>query len=153
MRELPNTIPAILRWTRRVWTFLVLSQLFYLAVAWRVIELTHPIATSAATGMARVALAILILSLAALSAALYFHIKLIRPATQSLQSNPTDATALGNWRKGLQLTLALAEMVSLLGFALLITGAPLNQAAPIFAAGTIATLFFCPKNPVRIQTH
>ena len=149
MPELPNTIPTILRWTRSVWTFLILSQLLYIALAWRVIQ-RAPQPNPAATGMAPISLAILIVSLAALSAALYFHIKLIRPAAQSLQSNPTDATALANWRKGLQLTLALAEAVSLFGFALLVTGAPLNQSTPIFAAGTIATLVFYPKNPSNI---
>jgi hypothetical protein len=148
MAELPNTIPTILRWTRQVWTFLVLSQMLYIALAWRVLKRVH-LPNPAAPGMASIVLAVLIISLAALSAALYFHIKLIRPASKSLQSNPADATALANWRKGLQLTLALSEAVSLFGFALLITGAPLNQAAPIFAAGTIATLFFYPKNPAN----
>ncbi len=150
MRELPNTIPAILRWTRRVWTFLVLSQLFYLAVAWRLIQRSQPPTGSAANAMARLALAILIVSLMTLAAALFFHIRLVRRASHFLHANPADPVALVKWRKGLQLTLALAELVSLTGFALLVTGAPLNQAAPIYAAGTIAILAFYPKNPANI---
>ncbi len=148
MPELPNTIPAILRWTRNVWTFLILSQLFYIVVAWRVIERTHP-PNSAAPGMAPIVVAVLIISLAALSAALLFQIRLVRRSGQFLQTNPADPAALVKWRSGLQLTLASAEIVSLFGFALAVTGVPLNQAAPIFAAGTIATLLFYPKNPAN----
>jgi len=150
MPELPNTIPTILRWTRRVWVFLLLSQLFYLAVAWRLLQRSHQPTGSAAIAMARLALVILIIALITLSAAFYLYIKLVRPGAQSLQSNPADATALAKWRRGLQLTLALAELVSLMGFALLVTGAPLNQSAPIYAAATIATLVFFPKNPADI---
>jgi hypothetical protein len=150
MPELPNTIPTILRWTRRVWIFLLLSQLFYLAVAWRLIHRFQPPTGSAANAMARLALVILIIALITLYAAFYLYIKLVRPAAQALQSNPADATALAKWRKGLQLTLALAELVSLMGFALLVTGAPLTQAAPIYAAAAIATLVFYPKNPANL---
>ncbi len=150
MRELPNTIPTILRWARTIWIFLLFSELFYAAVAWRLIQRSQPPTGSAANAMARLALVFLIIALITLYAAFYLYIKLVRPGGQALQTNAADGSALAKWRKGLQFTLILAEAVSLMGFALLVTSVSLKQAIAIYAAGTIATLFFYPQNPAKI---
>lgn len=146
------SLPAALRKTRTIWTFILFWQFLYMVWAWRIIQRTQPVqlAESATTGMARVALAILVVSILALALALYFHLKLVRSASQYLQTNPDDATAIANWYRGKGLTMLLAEGIRLLGFLLLFAGAPLNRAAVPYIIGTIATLSFFPKNPAKV---
>jgi hypothetical protein len=152
MPEPQNSLPAALGKTRTIWTFLLFSQFFYMALGWRIIQRAQPVqrVESATTGMARVALAVLMVSIITLAAALYFHLKLVRNASQYLQTNPADATAIANWYRGKGLSMLLAEGVSLLGFLLIFAGAPLNQAAVPYIIGTIATLLFFPRNPAKV---
>jgi len=152
MIQAEYSLPAALRKTRTIWTFLLLWQFLYMVWAWRIIQRAQPVqfAESATTGMARVALAILMVSILTLALALYFHLKLVRSASLYLQTNPDDATAIANWYRGKGLSMLLAEGISLLGFLLLFAGAPLNRAAVPYIIGTIATLLFFPKNPAKI---
>jgi hypothetical protein len=152
MVQAQYSLPAALRKTRTIWTFLLVWQFLYMLWAWRIIQRPQPVqfAESATTGMARVALAILMVSIVTLAAAVYFHLKLVRSASQSLQANPADPTAIAIWYRGKGLSLILAEAISLIGFLLLFAGAPLNRAAVPYIIGTIATLLFFPKNPAKV---
>ena len=146
------SLPAALHKTRTIWTFLLAWQFLYMVWAWRIIQRTQPPHPNElfTTDMARVALAILVVSILSLALALYFHLKLVRSASQYLQANPADAPAIANWYRGKGLTMLLAEEISLLGFLLLFAGAPLNRAAVPYIIGTIATLLFFPKNPAKV---
>jgi hypothetical protein len=84
---------------------------------------------------------------ATLALALFFRMKFVRRASQTLQVNPSDPAAITNWRKGQLLSIVLAETLSLYGFALLATSLPQTQAAFFYTAGIAATLLFYPRNP------
>ncbi|MGA8072566.1 MAG: hypothetical protein WB995_03770 [Candidatus Acidiferrales bacterium] len=148
MREPPTTIPAVLRSTRIVWSSLLIAQLLYIVAGRLFSQHAQPAQPPQSYIIAMTVVVVLTLTVA-----LGLHLKLVRRSSQSLQSKPTDAAAIALWRRGLLLTMVLAELLSMIGFALQAIGMPLTLATRFYAAGLIAALFFYPKNPARIQTH
>jgi len=65
---------------------------------------------------------ILALSLIVCGIAFYFQFKRVRPAAQTLQTQPDDAVALVRWRAGNIVSFVFAEAVMLYGFALRFMG-------------------------------
>jgi hypothetical protein len=144
MPQPQTTFPAVLRSVRIVWASLLFAQFLYIVVGQQFFQHVEPVQSDQFFTIAMAVAAVVTLVLA-----LLFRIKLVRRASQLLQTNPSDAASITNWRKGQLLTMVLAETLSLYGVALLATGTPQTQAAFFYAAGIAATLLFYPKNPAN----
>jgi hypothetical protein len=145
MPDPPNSLPAVLRFTRIVWAIFLFAQFMYISAGSKILRTATPASPNPAFTIGIAAAAVCTLCLA-----LIFRIKSVRRASESLQSNPADATAIASWRKGQLITMILSETSPLFGLMLLTTGVPLNQVALFYAAGIAAMLFFFPKNPATM---
>jgi Ca2+/H+ antiporter len=145
MPQPQNTLSTVLRSTRIVWASLLFAQFLYIVVGQQFFQHVEPAQPDKFFTIAMAVAAVVTLAFA-----FFFRIKLVRRASQSLQTDPADTAAITNWRKGQLLTMVLAEPLSLYGFALLATGMPQTQTAFFYATGIAATLLFDPKNPANI---
>jgi hypothetical protein len=144
MAQTQNTLPDALRSARIIWACLLFAQFLYIPVGRQLFQNAAPTRPDQSFTISIAAAAF-----AALALALFFRIKLVRRAGESLRTNPNDAAAIARWRKGQLVTMIFAETPSLYGLVLLTTGAPLNQVALFYVAGIAALLFFYPKNPAN----
>jgi hypothetical protein len=92
-------------------------------------------------------LSYLILVLIVCGIAFYFQIKRVRPAAQTLQTQPDNAPALVRWRAGNIVSFVLAESVMLYGFALRFMGATLQQSLPFYVVAIALMLVWWPQRP------
>jgi F0F1-type ATP synthase membrane subunit c/vacuolar-type H+-ATPase subunit K len=76
----------------------------------------------------------------------------IGKAVEVLSINPEDAGALGRWRVGYIVSLALSESVALFGFVLRMLGFSLGQVAPFYLAAGILMLFCMPRRPPQFAS-
>jgi F0F1-type ATP synthase membrane subunit c/vacuolar-type H+-ATPase subunit K len=86
-----------------------------------------------------------LLSLLVLGAAMIFRMRLVKPASESLQSSPEDEAAAAQWRRGVILSLVFCETVAMFGFALRLTGAPWNICGIFYAVGMFFMLAWWPR--------
>jgi F0F1-type ATP synthase membrane subunit c/vacuolar-type H+-ATPase subunit K len=91
--------------------------------------------------------ALALVSLGALAAGLVARRKLIGPAFETLRQKPDDATALGQWRRGVVISAALGESIVLFGVVIYLIGGASRQAAPFFVVGTLVMLLWWPRRP------
>lgn len=68
-------------------------------------------------------------------------------AENILGTNAEDSNALGRWRAGYILILALSETIALHGLVLRFVGFGFAQVLPFFLASLILMLFFGPRRP------
>ena len=71
----------------------------------------------------------------------------IRPAEDTLRSQPEDAVALARWRAGNIVTFVVAEAVALYGLVLRFLGGTFLQALPFYTAAAVLMLVFTPRRP------
>jgi hypothetical protein len=88
-----------------------------------------------------------VLGVALAFVAIVLRQKLTSAAQETLLRSPGDAAALGRWRMAHIIAFALAESVVLFGLVLRILGAPLTQAAILYAIGIVALLVLSPRKP------
>jgi hypothetical protein len=79
--------------------------------------------------------------------ALFFRIKMLEAAAETLVANPDDPMALGRWRTGNLLSFLLAESVVLFGMALRFIGGTTMQSLPFYAVGIAIMLVWWPRRP------
>ncbi len=79
--------------------------------------------------------------------ALILRSRLVGPAEEVLRNHPEDDSALGQWRAGQIVSLALAEAVVLYGLVLKFLGAEWRVAGTFFAAGALLMVIFTPRHP------
>ena len=91
--------------------------------------------------------AVALVAIVAACVALWMRMKFLRPAFEKLRMQADDATALGNWRKGVIVSDALAEAVVLFGVAIHFVGASNTQVLPFLLGGAALMLFWWPKQP------
>jgi hypothetical protein len=81
-------------------------------------------------------LGLLVNGLVVVGVALFFRIKMLGPAAETLVANPDDPMALGRWRTGNLLSFLLAESAVLFGMALRFIGGTTMQSLPFYAVGS-----------------
>ena len=91
MPDPPNSLPAVVRFTRTVWAMLLVSQFLYI-LAGRKILLTAPALPARPDPSLTIGIAIA--AACALCLVLIFSLRFVRRASETLQSNPTDAAAI-----------------------------------------------------------
>lgn len=79
--------------------------------------------------------------------ALWFQITRIRPALETLQARPDDATSLDRWRSGVIVSCVMLEAVVLTGFALRFIGGTFLESLPFYCAGILFMLIYWPQRP------
>ena len=92
-------------------------------------------------------LAFLVNGLMIVAVALFFRIKMLQPAGETLQAKADDQRALGRWRVGNILSAVLAEAVVLFGFALRFMGGTTIQSIPFYVVGVGLMLVWWPRRP------
>jgi hypothetical protein len=86
-------------------------------------------------------------SLLIIGVAIYFRRTKLEPAVESLQSNPSDAKALQQWRIGGILTATLLDAVALFGFTLRFLGAGPKASVPFYIVAIGMMLLWWPQRP------
>jgi len=71
----------------------------------------------------------------------------LRPAFETLRTDPNDPSALAHWRQGSILSGVQAMTVALFGMALHFVGAPTWQVVAFFVVGLAVMLFWWPHRP------
>jgi hypothetical protein len=79
--------------------------------------------------------------------ALFFRMKMVATALETLQTKPEDQSALGRWRAGNILCCVLAESIVLFGFALRFIGGTTVQSLPFYIAGVAMLIVWWPRRP------
>jgi hypothetical protein len=79
--------------------------------------------------------------------ALFFWMKLVSTAAETLRTNPEDQFALGRWRAGNILSCVLAESIVLLGFSLRFIGGTSLQSLPFYFTGVAMMILCFPRRP------
>jgi F0F1-type ATP synthase membrane subunit c/vacuolar-type H+-ATPase subunit K len=74
---------------------------------------------------------------------------MVMPAENILRTDAEDANALGRWRAGYILILALSETIALHGLVLRFVGFGFPEVLPFFLASFILMLFFGPHRPAN----
>ena len=92
-------------------------------------------------------LGFLVTGLTLVGVALFFRLKMLQPAAETLQTNPDDQSALARWRIGNLLSCLLAEAGVLLGFALRFMGGTTRQSLPFYIIGIGLMLVWWPRRP------
>lgn len=82
-----------------------------------------------------------------LTLALFFRLKMLQPAVETLQKNPDDQAALARWRTGNIISFVLTESIVLLGFALRFIGGTTVQSLPFYTIGVALMLLWWPRRP------
>ena len=89
----------------------------------------------------------LVTSLMVIGVAVFFRLKTLQPAAETLQTIPDDRTAASRWRFGNILSFALAESLLLFGFALRFLGGTTWQSVPFYVVGIALMLVWRPRRP------
>jgi hypothetical protein len=92
-------------------------------------------------------LGFLVTGLTLVGVALFFRLKMLQPAAETLQTNLDDQSALARWRIGNLLSCLLAEAGVLLGFALRFMGGTTRQSLPFYIVGIGLMLVWWPRRP------
>jgi len=77
--------------------------------------------------------------------AFFWRSRYVSASIEILRAQPENASALARWRTGNILSFAMAETVTLFGFALRYLGAPWNVAGIFFAVGLALLLLWTPR--------
>jgi hypothetical protein len=91
--------------------------------------------------------AIGVIALFTIAGGYFLRSKRMGPAASTLRTNPEDANALAQWRKGAIVSAALAEAIVLYGVSIYLIGGNAKQTAPFFVVGLIVMLLWWPKRP------
>jgi len=89
----------------------------------------------------------LVLATANVGLILFFRLRQLRSATQSLKSNPSDVFALNRMRFVNILTFVILESVVLFGFSMRFMGGTLVQSLPFYVAGIALMVIWWPRRP------
>lgn len=73
--------------------------------------------------------------------------RLVKPAEETLASQPDDPAALARWRTGYLITYACSEAMALYGVVLHFLGFSLTEVLPFLIAGFVLILFYAPRRP------
>ncbi len=87
-----------------------------------------------------IALAILLVGIA-----MFFRLRMVRPAAEALRLRPEDAQMLARWRIGSLISLVLCEAIGLYGFALRVLGGEFSLSAPFYAVAILLMLVWRPR--------
>jgi uncharacterized membrane protein YfcA len=77
--------------------------------------------------------------------AMFFRLRMVRPAAEALRLRPEDAQMLARWRTGSLISLVLCEAVGLYGFALRVLGGEFSLSAPFYAVAILLMLAWRPR--------
>jgi hypothetical protein len=88
-----------------------------------------------------------VLAAADLSMAQVIRSRKLSLALETLRTKPDDVRALGQWRIGAIISVALASSVALFGLVLHFIGGSTWQVAPFMVAGAVAMLIWWPQGP------
>jgi uncharacterized membrane protein len=102
-------------------------------------------ASSHATQIGTIEIAIVLVSLACVNSAFYFERKFVRKADASMRQNPGDAKASKRWRAGYVAIYAVSFAVALYGLVLHFLGAQFTHVVPFFVVGAAMILWFRPR--------
>lgn len=102
-------------------------------------------ASSHATQLGTIEIAIALVSLACVNTAFYFNRKFVQKAEALMQQSPDDGKASKRWRAGYVAIYAASLAVALYGLLLHFLGAPFTHVVPFFVVGTAMILWFRPR--------
>ncbi len=91
--------------------------------------------------------AFLVNGLLSVGIALFFRMKMVPTAAETLRTNPEDQPALARWRAGNILSFVLAESIVLFGFALRFMGGTPMQSLPFYSTGIAMMILWFPRRP------
>jgi hypothetical protein len=91
--------------------------------------------------------AFLVVGLVIIGIAVFFRVKWLRPAGETLQTKSDDQAALARWRSGNILTFVLMDSVLLYGVAVRFMGGTFTQSLPFYAVGIALMLAWWPRRP------
>jgi hypothetical protein len=90
----------------------------------------------------------LVTSLMVIAVAVFFRLKTLQPAAETLQTIPDDRAAASRWRFGNILSFVLAESLLLFGFELRFLGGTTSwQSVPFYVVGIALMLVWRPRRP------
>jgi len=135
------TIDGTLKNLRTIHGVMLFSMILYVFIAERLI----PPEPRNLNGTLPAAFGILCVAIVGL--AMFFRTRKIRPAFETLQSEPNNMNALRQWRAGGILTAVLLEAVVLYGFALRFLGASLKVSLPFYVVGIALMALWWPLRP------
>jgi hypothetical protein len=75
----------------------------------------------------------------------FYRVRVVKPASETLRTNPNDASAAGRWRQGVLVSLVCCESIVLFGLALRFIGVPWNLCAIFYTVGIFLMLVWTPK--------
>lgn len=136
----PQTLNDNLRTMRILYCTFVLSVFLYEFSAEQIGPEPNKANPIFVIGLAVVSLAIVIIALG-------LRRKYVGSAEETLRLSPDNPTALGRWRVGQILSLALAESVAVYGLALRLIGTPLKVAAPFYVGAIVLMALWWPQRP------
>jgi cytochrome b561 len=102
-------------------------------------------ASSHATQLGTIEIAIAFVSLACVSSAFYFNRTFVHKAEASMHQNPGDTNAARRWRVGYLAIYAVSFAVALYGLVLHFLGARFTHVVPFFVVGATMILWFRPR--------
>jgi hypothetical protein len=135
-----QSIEGSLRFVRVIYGALLFSIVLYIVVAEQVGGHALRDAHAVLLGLAAVSLPTTVV-------AVMVRIKLVQPAAEILQTQPSDSAALNRWRTGTIASFVFAESIALCGFAVRFFGGTLLQASPFYAAAIALMLLWWPRRP------
>jgi uncharacterized protein YejL (UPF0352 family) len=92
-------------------------------------------------------LGFLVTGLTEVGIALFFRIRMLQPAAETLQEKPDDQTAVARWRVGNILSFVILDSVLLYGVALRFLGGTTWQSLPFYFVGIALMLAWWPRRP------
>ena len=140
--RMPLTLPAALRFTRTLWSLMLISIVVFIATA----ERTAPASRHQSRSLF---FAITLLAIWAAAGWRIPQVKFVREAARRLVQDRKDARALKRWQSGYVLSFMLSEAVALYGLILRYEGFPLKDVAAFYALGLILMILSAPKAPHR----
>ncbi|MGH9717074.1 MAG: hypothetical protein ACRD4R_10160 [Candidatus Acidiferrales bacterium] len=137
----PQTLAETLRVIRIVHVALALFIVLYVvAIEGVLVPAAHLLSQTFYEGIA-------IVALLCIGAAFVVRYRTLRPALETLRTNPVDAASHKGWRAGSLISFALAIAVVMFGGELRKAGASPAQAAPFYVVGSALILLWWPRHP------
>jgi hypothetical protein len=134
------TLDGTLRTLRTVYLVLLAAMLLYVTIAERAEHQLINMNRTFLAGLGGIAAIGVVI-------ALYVQAKMIRPALETLQAKPDDATSLGRWRSGSLASYVVAEGIVLFGLCLRFLGGTRAMALPFYGVGIVMMIFLFPRRP------